>query len=126
MQRQKKKYFLLQIKENFFNIFNQIREIEKNFKKDNIIIEPKSLNTAPAIALAVKFFKNNTAIASDEPILVLPSDHHIKNKSSFLNILKISAEKIKDKIAAIGIIPKKAETGYGYIKKRRRWMDILE
>jgi mannose-1-phosphate guanylyltransferase/mannose-6-phosphate isomerase len=116
----KEKIFFVTNEENFFNVFNQIRELEKDFKKDNIIIEPKSLNTAPAIALALKYLKENTKITEDESILILPSDHHIKDKNSFLDILKVAVKNIKDKIGIVGISPKKAETGYGYIKKSEK------
>jgi len=113
----KENIFFVTNKDNFFNVFNQIREVEKGFSKDNIIIEPKSLNTAPAISLAIKYLKDNIGVPEDKPILVLPSDHYIKDKEAFLDILKNTAEKIKEKIGIIGITPKKAETGYGYIKR---------
>ena len=111
--------FFVTNKDNFFNVFNQIREVEDGFSKDNIIIEPKSLNTAPAIALAIKYLKENVGVSEDEPILILPSDHYIRDKETFLDILKKAAQKIKDKIGIIGITPKKPETGYGYIKRSK-------
>ncbi|MCX5704350.1 MAG: sugar phosphate nucleotidyltransferase, partial [Candidatus Omnitrophica bacterium] len=50
-------------------------------------------------------------------ILVLPSDHYIKNESRFIKILTqaISVAK-KGLIVTLGIVPDKPETGYGYIK----------
>ncbi len=116
----KEKIFFVTNKENFFNVFNQIREVEEDFKRENIIIEPKSLNTAPAILFVLKYLKDKLSLDLNEPILVLPSDHFIKHKQAFLNSLKYIAEKIEDKIGILGIKPKKAETAYGYIKKAEK------
>ena len=90
----------------------QLRQIGKD--SNGIILEPIGRNTAPAIALAaLKLCKT-----SEDPILlVLPADHLIENTLSFHESIKVAkglAE--KNKLVTFGIVPKKAETGYGYIE----------
>lgn len=104
-------------KENYFNVLNHIKEISSNFNKDNIIIEPASLNTAPAISLAVKYLTDIKRVNENESILVLPADHHINDEDAYFRLLKIASAELGAKIATIGITPLVAETGYGYIKK---------
>lgn len=104
-------------KENFFNVFNQLRDIYPKFPKKNILIESKSLDTAPAISLGVKYLTEVINIPHNESILILPSDHHIKDNDKYLNLIKIASSEINDKIGTIGITPTRPEVGYGYIKK---------
>ena len=90
----------------------QLRQIGKDSK--GIILEPIGRNTAPAITLAaLKLCKT-----SEDPILlVLPADHLIEDTHSFhesIKVAKVLAE--KNKLVTFGIVPKKAETGYGYIE----------
>lgn len=109
--------FLVTNKENFFNVFNQIKEVEKDFVKDNILIEPASLNTAPAIAYAMKHIAEKGGAGLDAPILVIPSDHAIKNRVEFLRLAKYALDNVGNSIGTIGITPDKPDTGFGYIKK---------
>lgn len=103
--------------ENFYNVFNQIKEIEPEFKEGQILIEPASLNTAPAIAYGIKFLAEKKNISLDAPVLVLPSDHYIGNEEKYLALVKDAMAEAGDNIGTIGITPLKAETGFGYIKK---------
>ena len=54
----------------------------------------------------------------DAVMLVLPSDHQIKYKGMFTNVLKdaINAAEQGENLVTIGITPTAPETGYGYIK----------
>ena len=82
----------------------------------NIIAEPVSRNTAPCIALAAKIIKKKER--GEAIMVVLPSDHVIKNISKFKSAIK-NAIKIaeKDKVlVTLGIKPHSPHTGYGYIK----------
>jgi len=90
----------------------QLRQIHKN--SNGIILEPIGKNTAPAIALAALKFVNN---GEDPLLLVLSADHLIQDTDVFHQSIKI-AEKLaeKDKLVTFGIVPNKAETGYGYIQ----------
>lgn len=103
--------------DNFFNVFNQIKEVEKDFRKDRILVEPASLNTAPAITYAMKYLAEKRKIDSGSPAIILPSDHYIGNKKAYLDLVKKALAEAGDNIGTIGITPTKPETGYGYIRK---------
>ena len=109
--------FFVTNKDNYFNVLNQIKEIDKDFSKERIIIEPASLNTAPAIALSVKYLLEKIRIDQNAPIIFLPSDHYIGNPNEYLSIVKKALSDVDDKIGTIGIKPLSPETGYGYIRK---------
>jgi len=104
-------------RENYFNVLNQIKELEKDFNKENVLIEPKSLNTAPAIALAMKYLAEKVKVDPESPAIILPSDHYIGNKKAYADLVKKAMAEIGDNIGTIGIAPTKPETGYGYIRK---------
>jgi len=90
----------------------QLRQIHKN--SNGIILEPIGKNTAPAIALAALKFVNN---GEDPLLLVLSADHLIQDTDAFHQSIKIAEELAeKDKLVTFGIVPDKAETGYGYIQ----------
>ena len=79
-----------------------------------VLSEPIAKNTAPAIILASKYISE---IAKDDPIiLVVPSDHLIKNSTLFAQTVK-EGEKLAEQgyIVTFGIKPTYPETGYGYI-----------
>lgn len=79
----------------------------------NILSEPLSKNTAPAIALATKFIQRKE---KDPVILVVPSDHLITDNEKFIETVK-KGEKLAEEgyIVTFGIQPDYPETGYGYI-----------
>lgn len=81
-----------------------------------IIFEPEAKNTAPAIALAIKFIQEKFN-CSEECFLIAPSDHLIEPEDQFLNILKFAEEIArKEVLITFGAYPNRAETGYGYIR----------
>jgi mannose-1-phosphate guanylyltransferase / mannose-6-phosphate isomerase len=85
---------------------------------DNIILEPLSKNTAPAIALGIAYCRDRLGAAGDEVIFVCPSDHIIAPAEVFSGYVRRSEEIVKEGyILTFGITPDKPETGYGYIKK---------
>ena len=93
----------------------QLREIDK--KSSGIILEPIGKNTAPAIALAAL----KLISSSEDPILlVLPADHMIEDIQSFHEAIKIAETlAIQNKLVTFGVLPNKAETGYGYIEAEK-------
>lgn len=109
--------FIIVNNEHYFNALDQIKEIAKEFKPENIIIEPASLNTAPAITLAVKYLTEVAKVSLDEPIIVLPADHYITEEDHFAHLITMATVILKDNWGTIGIEPTTPETGYGYIKK---------
>lgn len=77
------------------------------------ILEPCARNTAPAIALA--------ALACEDPrrvMLVMPSDHVIKDVSAFQDAVRQSQPLAEAQwLVTFGIEPSGPETGYGYIQQ---------
>lgn len=93
------------------NVKMQIQELTEN---PVVLSEPVAKNTAPAIALATKYILQKTN--EDPIILVVPSDHLIKDNEKFLATVK-KGEKLAQEgyIVTFGIQPDYPETGYGYI-----------
>lgn len=89
------------------------RQLEDISKEVTVLSEPLAKNTAPAIALATKFIQKG---GIDPVILVVPSDHLIKNDKKFVETVK-KGEKLAEEgyIVTFGIEPDYPETGYGYI-----------
>ena len=115
--------FFITNKENYYNALNQIKDVKKDFDKTKILIEPASLNTAPAIAYAVKYLLEKVKIDINEPIVFLPSDHYIAREATFIKTLDTAFKRIGDAIGTIGIVPTAPKTAYGYIKKGDRQGD---
>jgi len=104
--------FIICNEEHRFLAAEQLREINKKTK--GIILEPEGKNTAPAIALAALQFINT---GEDPILLVLSADHLIKNVKAFHQSITVAKELAEnDKLITFGIVPDKAETGYGYIE----------
>lgn len=83
--------------------------------KENIIIEPFGMNTAPCIALSVEYLK--TRYSETEVMLVLPADHLIKDVPAFLKCLvPAETEAQQGRLITFGIVPDYPATGYGYIE----------
>ena len=82
-----------------------------------ILAEPARRNTAPAIALALRFLQETKQISPEDHLLVVPSDHWLKPNEVFLNYLtQVEPALHQGKIVSFGISPKMPETGFGYIK----------
>ena len=106
---------LLEKPENIFVSTNKDYSflVQKEFKNANLIIEPFSKNTGPAILYALK--KLN--LKNNELVLVCPSDHFITPDSEFVKSINKAKEIAKSNhIVTFGIKPTSPETGYGYIK----------
>ncbi|KHT61580.1 mannose-1-phosphate guanyltransferase [Photobacterium gaetbulicola] len=99
--------------EHRFLLAEQLRQINSSY--NGILLEPVGKNTAPAVALAAL-----KAIESGEDplLLVLAADHVIKDTLSFSQAIIDGCDLANlDKLITFGIVPTKAETGYGYIKQ---------
>src|SRR5215469_9065123 len=82
--------------------------------KTQIIAEPAQRNTAPAIGLAAHILHS---IDPNAVFGVFPSDHVIGNPKRYLQFVKSAFKAAeKGKIGVLGIEPRWAETGYGYIE----------
>jgi mannose-1-phosphate guanylyltransferase len=77
-----------------------------------IILEPIGRNTAPAIAAAA------LALDRDAVMLVMPSDHVIKDVPAFRAAVEAALPLVAEGwLTTFGITPDAPETGYGYIKR---------
>lgn len=85
----------------------------------HLILEPEARNTAPAIALAVKYCTERLGCSEDEVMFISPSDHIIRPQDRFGEYLsRASRVASQAQIVTFGIKPDRPETGYGYIKVR--------
>lgn len=91
---------------------------------ENILIEPMGKNTAACIGLAAL---HTERLDKDSIMVVVPSDHVIKDEETYLGVLKTAIEKAKsgNNLVTIGIKPLHPETGYGYINFRKITHEIL-
>ncbi|WNK00270.1 mannose-1-phosphate guanylyltransferase/mannose-6-phosphate isomerase [Thalassospiraceae bacterium LMO-JJ14] len=81
----------------------------------DILLEPEARNTAAAIAAAAAHVE--AAHGGDAIMLVLPSDHLIRDNSEFLAAVDIAAQAaVAGRIVTFGIHADGPETGYGYIE----------
>ena len=95
-----------------FIVSDQLKQISVDVGQ--IIIEPISKNTGPAILAAslFAFNKNPNAV-----LLVAPSDHIIKNVANFHEAVQLGLSEVKkSNIVTFGVLPTSAETGYGYLE----------
>lgn len=104
--------------ENYFhNVLAQAKEVHP-LLADQILLEPSPQNTAPAIALALKFLKEKKESLQDEVLFISPADHIITPETLFWEQIKKAEALAKEKecIVTFGVRPTRPETGYGYIK----------
>ena len=97
------------------NTKEQILNIIPNLKDENVLGEPFGKNSAPAIAWASAIIEK---IDSEAITLVLPADHYIPDKNTYLNDVK-KAVQFADKnpyLVTFGIIPTRPDIGYGYVE----------
>lgn len=83
--------------------------------KDHILGEPAARNTAACIGYAAMEIVKKY---EDGIMVIVPSDHFIKNEDEFARILTLAcnAAESTDKLVTVGIKPTFPSTGYGYIK----------
>lgn len=108
---------------NYFNVFNQLREVYPGIKSNRIIVEPMARDTTPAIMLAVKYLEEKIGINKSDPIIEVHSDHYIGKKEEYLFLVKNALKKLSNNIGLIGITPTKPDIGLGYIEKGEKMDD---
>ena len=81
-----------------------------------VLAEPVGRNTAPAIVAAALTLE---AAGDDAVMLVLPSDHLLRDQGAFLGAVDRAAGlvHVADLLVTFGIRPTRPETGYGYIRR---------
>ncbi|MBF8268489.1 MAG: cpsB [Gammaproteobacteria bacterium] len=77
-----------------------------------ILLEPVGRNTAPALTCAAVYFQE-----ADPILLMLPADHVIDDIDGFNKAVSLGVELASQgMLITFGIVPHRAETGYGYIR----------
>lgn len=111
------KDILIVTNQDYYHLaLKQLKSIDPAFEKQ-ILVEPERKNTAPAIALAVKYFQEVLGVGEDESFLVSSADHVISPESTLLSVAREEESLVsKGHHLVFGIRPHKPETGYGYIK----------
>ena len=105
--------------EQRFIVAEQFRSI--NINPWSILLEPFGRNTAPAILLAALICIEKNF---DPILLILSSDHKIKNKTSFQkSIIEGFDFAEKGQLVTFGVKPNSANTGYGYIESKEKISD---
>ena len=98
--------------EHRFMVAEQLRG--ESMSPPEIILEPAGRNTAPAIALAA------LQASQHDPqslLLVLPADHHILAPRQFCDtVVRAASEAREGRLMTFGVVPTRAETGYGYVR----------
>jgi mannose-1-phosphate guanylyltransferase / mannose-6-phosphate isomerase len=88
---------------------------EKAPGKIQLLLEPFGRNTAPAIAAACVFL--DAQGKGDEPLIILPADHLIRDENRFAEVAAHAAQLASaGRIVLFGIHPTLPETGFGYIE----------
>lgn len=98
--------------EHRFLMLDQLRELKA--EPLALLLEPAGRNTAPALTLAAL----QAMEGGDDPVLVVtPADQTVTDAKAFVHQLgdavRLAAE---GGIVILGIVPERAETGYGYIR----------
>jgi mannose-1-phosphate guanylyltransferase/mannose-6-phosphate isomerase len=96
-----------------FLIAEQLLEIDQAAR---IVLEPEGRNTAPAVALAAFLAVES---ADDAILLVMPADHVIRDVAAFQAAVQRGLQAAEQgQLVTFGIVPSRAETGYGYVKAK--------
>ena len=98
--------------EHRFLVAEQARQI--GVELTTIMLEPAGRNTAPALTAAASIATRDGA---DPLLLMMPSDHLIADIAAFQRAVSAGAALAADgEVVTFGIVPTRAETGYGYIE----------
>jgi mannose-1-phosphate guanylyltransferase/mannose-6-phosphate isomerase len=98
--------------EHRFLVAEQLRQM--GAPRPAILLEPVGRNTAPAIAAAAM---QAMAGGEDPLLLVLPSDHVMRDAQAFRAAVLDAAGAADDgALVTFGIVPTAPETGFGYIQ----------
>ena len=106
-----------------FLVSQQVGEVSQT--KPLVILEPMAKNTAPAIAAACM-----AALKQDKDcvVIVLPSDHVIRDVAAFQKAVMTAAKDAYDNntLVTFGIVPTFPSTGYGYVKAGAASGDVFQ
>lgn len=85
-----------------------------DLKPDQVLTEPQRKNTAPCIAYAAAKIQ---ALNPHATLVISPADHLILQEQNFVSTINAAISAAEHgRIATIGILPTRPDTGYGYIE----------
>lgn len=91
------------------------------FKDYQLLLEPLGKDTGPAVCGAALFAQQKQE-NEDILLLVLPADHLIARPDDFVaSVLRAKKLAKQGNLATFGIVPDRPETGYGYIRKGKKY-----
>lgn len=92
-----------------------VRDLLRNFPKENIVAEPAKRDTAAAVALGSGWVAARDHAAT---MVALPADHVIKDGKAFRETIETAAAAAEESgaLVTIGIKPTWACPGFGYIE----------
>lgn len=93
-------------------------QLQQSQTEADILLEPAARNTAPAIAAAAFHAQARDTDAPASLLLILPSDHLIRDGKAFLEAVDRARPHAEaGKLVTFGIPATRPETGYGYIER---------
>jgi len=99
--------------EHRFLMLDQLRELKRD-ANTRLLLEPVGRNTAPALTLAALQAVEGGA---DPVLVVTPADQTVADDDAFATALRRAIDvAVGGAIVMLGIVPDRAETGYGYIR----------
>jgi mannose-1-phosphate guanylyltransferase / mannose-6-phosphate isomerase len=94
--------------------FTTAEQLRITGARATILLEPVGRDTAPALTLAAL---RATSDGHDPVLAVMPADHVVADAARFQAALAAAVEQAaRGRIATLGIVPNRAETGYGYLR----------
>ena len=93
-----------------------VRDLLKDFPRENILAEPVKRDTAAAVALGAGWVAMRDHAAT---MIVLPADHLIANRTAFQETMALAATAAEEtgSLVTIGIKPTWACPGFGYVEQ---------
>jgi mannose-1-phosphate guanylyltransferase len=86
------------------------------FNKEQLIVQPANLGTAPAILYSLLRVAKESPEAS---VAFFPSDHYLSDNARFMDQINLAFDTVHaepKKLVLLGITPKHPETAYGWIE----------
>lgn len=95
------------------HVFEQLPDLDKV----HAVIEPGRRGTASCVISALARIRKHHD--SDEPVIFMHADHHIRDTSGFVDTVKRAAAMSSEnsKIVLLGLEPTSPATGFGYIER---------
>ena len=98
-----------------------LREQAPNLPDENFLLEPLPRGTASVVGLAAMVLQKRDP---DAVMVVLPSDHYIRNRDLFYLLLRVAVDVAeKEYLVTLGITPTYPATVYGYIQRGKALSD---